>query len=134
MASSDSKTASQAGQRVAQGNAAAERCSNNAAAARRGSGRGSIVTGNDVIQQRRDRLIVGAVAAQQPVGQLRIRLLEQAQECGTPAGVGHCPATIEPAAEQQVELPHATATSPPEETLGDVLHAGFSRHGWPAGA
>lgn len=129
MASSDSKTASQVGQRATQGNAAAERCSNNAAAARRGSGRGSSVTGNDVIQQCRDRLIVGALAMQQPVGQLRIWLLEQAQECHTPAGVGHRPATIEPAAQQQVQLSHATAAAPPEETLRDVLHACFSRHG-----
>jgi len=98
MASSDSKTASQVGQRATQGNAAAETCSNNAAPARRDSGRGSIVTGNDVIQQCRDRLIVGAVAVQQPVGQLWIWFLEQAQEGSTPAGVGHRPATIEPAA------------------------------------
>ena len=134
MASSDSEAASQEGQRVAQGNEAAKTCSNRAAAARRGCARGSQSTANDVIEQPRNLLIIGTMAVQQPVGQLRIRLFEQAQECGAPAGISHCPAAIEPAAEQQVELPHATTATPPEETLGDVLHRGLNHRGWQARA
>ena len=127
-ASTDSGTASQPGQRVAQGNAAAERCSNKAAAASRGSGRGSISTGNNVIEERRGRQVCRAMTVQKPVGQLRIRLFEQALECGTPVRIGHCPATIKPAAKQQVELPHATTASPAEDSRRNVRHAGINRH------
>ncbi len=66
--------------------------------------------------------ILRARAADEPVGNLRIGLVEQQTECVSAVDVCGGEAQVEPTHEQQVQLLHAAPAAPPQTALHLVRH------------
>jgi len=82
---------------------------------------------NDLIDDPSERRVFRPGAADQPVGELRIGLVEQPLEGLTPGVIRKRPASFEPSFQQQVEFLHPAPAAPAQPSLALVGHDQESR-------